>query len=671
MLYCTIVLGLFAADLPGEAAYIEGREAERLGRVGDASAAYARCLNEGGPLEPYAAIRAAAVRAKVGDLDGALAGFQAVAESPDGPWRPLARYERASALKLKDRFEEAAADYDAALDTDLPLWWLNDARWEAAEAFVHADGLASRGYGFFKGIVRDTILRQPRLDAATILMRSPDPADRVEAGMGLLRSGGLREAATVVSSLMKFDTPPASVGPGIEIVAARMQLETGDKRTGRDALMRIAEQHASSVWAPVACRYAAKADAQGGAFESAEALVRRMDETYLDSPETAEAHWQMGISYAAAEKPDDALRHYVIIAARNADHERAPRALLAAGDLCRAAGRVRDAVTFYDRLANSYPEVRQAPQAAYESGRLLTRAGDSKGARERFETAVRIGFGNYYGHRAKELLDGLSTATYRADGRGAFVAPIESQPVAPASVADDGDEALARLKFFAAHGLPEAEWEALYLARRLGKSEADARLYAALGEAGVAYSAMQIADYNGWGEGDDWNYSPDRRRIQYPLAYWETVRELADVTGVDPFLVLAIARQESTYRPALTSSAGASGVMQLMPPTAKWLEKVEPAVQACHIGNLENPQNSLRLGAYYLMRMIDRSDGNLVFAIASYNAGPGNCDKWRVRFPGADMADFVENIPFEETREYVKRVLGNYAAYHSLYTPGR
>ena len=71
----------------------------------------------------------------------------------------------------------------------------------------------------------------------------------------------------------------------------------------------------------------------------------------------------------------------------------------------------------------------------------------------------------------------------------------------------------------------------------------------------------------------------------------------------------------------------------------------------------------------YMLRMADRSDGHLVYALASYNAGPGNCDKWRRRFPNHSTEAFIQAIPFSETKGYVKKVLGNYAAYHSLYPP--
>ena len=107
--------------------------------------------------------------------------------------------------------------------------------------------------------------------------------------------------------------------------------------------------------------------------------------------------------------------------------------------------------------------------------------------------------------------------------------------------------------------------------------------------------------------------------------------------------------------------------MQLMPSTAKGLSKKNPLVQPDDAEHLKVPGSSLRLGAAYLRQMLARSNGNLVFALASYNAGPGNCEKWRKNFSGDDMDAFIEAIPFAETKDYVKRVLGNYAAYHTLY----
>jgi soluble lytic murein transglycosylase len=158
-----------------------------------------------------------------------------------------------------------------------------------------------------------------------------------------------------------------------------------------------------------------------------------------------------------------------------------------------------------------------------------------------------------------------------------------------------------------------------------------------------------------------------RLRALYPLAYWEQAFSVGKETGIDPYLLLAMARQESVFQPRIESHAGARGLMQVMPATAAWLAKVEPAVSMDHAHDWHRPEYSLRMGAYYMVRMIERSAGNLVYAVASYNAGPGNVSKWQRRFSEADLDEFIDSIPFEETRDFVRKVLGNYAAYHSLY----
>ncbi|MCC6156105.1 MAG: lytic transglycosylase domain-containing protein, partial [Candidatus Hydrogenedentes bacterium] len=153
----------------------------------------------------------------------------------------------------------------------------------------------------------------------------------------------------------------------------------------------------------------------------------------------------------------------------------------------------------------------------------------------------------------------------------------------------------------------------------------------------------------------------------YPRAYWPAVQKTANETGADPLLLLAIARQESLFQARIESHAGATGVMQLMPSTAAWIAKTDAAIGAGHVDTLHRPESSLRVGGYYYRYILGKQGGNTVFAVASYNAGPGNVNKWRARYDASDLDNFIEAIPFDETRDFVKKVLGNYAAYHSLY----
>lgn len=254
--------------------------------------------------------------------------------------------------------------------------------------------------------------------------------------------------------------------------------------------------------------------------------------------------------------------------------------------------------------------------------------------------------------------------------KDSFVRAIPQHKSDPGFALDDlvkDDERFARLRFFAFNGYPEAEWESLSLTESIADHANPELIYRGIGEGGTSYSAMEWAFEKDFGVGEDGSISVERWRIRYPRPYWEYVTALAKEFDLDPYLILSIARQESTYRPSLTSHAGAKGLMQLMPSTAKWLADVDENVSQTNAARLDMPKHSLRMGTAYFKRMLDRSDGNIIYALASYNAGPGNCDKWRKRNPQHTMDEFVEDIPFPETQNYVKRILAHYATYKSIY----
>ncbi len=138
---------------------------------------------------------------------------------------------------------------------------------------------------------------------------------------------------------------------------------------------------------------------------------------------------------------------------------------------------------------------------------------------------------------------------------------------------------------------------------------------------------------------------------------------------IERALTLAITRQESEFDPEAESPAGALGMMQLLPGTAK--ETAKKADIPYARSELINPEYNMRLGSLYLARMITAYDGSYVMSIAAYNAGPGNVTKWVKQFggPGKDVEDainWIEKIPFAETRNYVQRVLENLQVYREL-----
>jgi len=149
--------------------------------------------------------------------------------------------------------------------------------------------------------------------------------------------------------------------------------------------------------------------------------------------------------------------------------------------------------------------------------------------------------------------------------------------------------------------------------------------------------------------------------LAYPLAYWEDLRLAAEAQRVDPYLVLAVVREESRYNPRVVSLAGAVGLTQLLPTTASAVvgEEVRPS-------QLMDPQTNITIGTRYLAGLLRQFKGDTVLALAAYNAGPVAARRI-ARLPRADFDAFLESIPISETRAYVQRVLQSYRVYRWLY----
>ncbi|WP_254275341.1 transglycosylase SLT domain-containing protein [Halomonas sp. 3H] len=155
---------------------------------------------------------------------------------------------------------------------------------------------------------------------------------------------------------------------------------------------------------------------------------------------------------------------------------------------------------------------------------------------------------------------------------------------------------------------------------------------------------------------------------RFPEAYREHFLHWGRMTGVDPYLLMGIARRESAYNPEALSPAGARGLMQVMPGTATQLARQLGIRDPGAYGVLD-PELNIRLGSTYIRDMLDRYSGNRLAAAAAYNAGPGRVDRWLADAP-EEFDLFVESIPFRETRNYVQAVLSYRAIFESLANGG-
>lgn len=149
--------------------------------------------------------------------------------------------------------------------------------------------------------------------------------------------------------------------------------------------------------------------------------------------------------------------------------------------------------------------------------------------------------------------------------------------------------------------------------------------------------------------------------LRYPTPWRDQFVAAARDNGIEEAMLFGIARQESRFTPEIVSSAGAVGLMQLMPATAKWVAKQSGRTDY-RPSRINEPDINTQFGAFYFKYWLDRLDGSWALAAAAYNAGPGRAQAWR---PAAtlDGAVWVETIPFNETRDYVKKVLANSVVY--------
>jgi soluble lytic murein transglycosylase len=151
----------------------------------------------------------------------------------------------------------------------------------------------------------------------------------------------------------------------------------------------------------------------------------------------------------------------------------------------------------------------------------------------------------------------------------------------------------------------------------------------------------------------------------YPLGYWEQIERHSVERGLDPYLVAALIRQESTFNPRVRSHAGARGLMQILPSTGRFLARQERL--RYDISDLYDPEINIRYGTRYLKDVLGSFGGRVDYALASYNAGPHRVKRWTGMDLTIPSEVFIEEIPFDETRDYVKLVLRNEMLYRRLY----
>ena len=321
-------------------------------------------------------------------------------------------------------------------------------------------------------------------------------------------------------------------------------------------------------------------------------------------------------------------------------------------------GQWREAAQTFREVALRKEDPQFTPKFLYWSARSLERVQDGK-AKDVYGELCRTFPLTYYCQMA-QLRSMTQSPTLLASGPGA----------------GNGEGRSSLLK--ERHYRKAAELQLLGLQREAGEEFAKLssryaknrdvllELTALLGESGAHHQALRLARLHfrdGIERGID-PVPPALWKVAYPTAYLPTIRGYAN-GRVDPFLVAAIIREESLYDARAVSRVGALGLMQLMLPTAQAVAKRSGGTEPVR-EELFDQDTNIRYGTRYLAQLVEQFSGNLIRAIAAYNAGPVAVQNWVTLHGDKDPDEFVELIPYQETRHYVKRVLRSYREYQRL-----
>ncbi|MEJ2539047.1 MAG: transglycosylase SLT domain-containing protein [Gemmatimonadota bacterium] len=511
----------------------------------------------------------------------------------------------------------------------------------AVEYFLEAFKAAPRSEAGMRSAawVVDRVPLTPELawDAARSLDRAGDGRRALEAYdayVRLVRELGLQpDAGARVERARLAATVPGRVEEAVE--EFRALDEHPDPAVGVRTLQ---------VWRELRLRQ--------GQTANARTLRQWLVERYPDTNAATEVVFLRGDAAQDRGEVETAVRYYRQVMEMAPTRTLAGLSRMRIGQLRLAANDMSEAAATFEAYLERFPEGRRWTEASFWAGYAREQLGQADAARVHYERVLNGDPFSYYGAQSAQAL-----------GR-----PYPP-PVAPEPGALDPDwvaVALARLDLLEEAGLrATAEFHVDRITERAAAEGSAARY--ALAE-GLIDRGLTIEGINqGWSlirEGEGWNER--LLRIVYPFPNREMVEREAAEWGVDPYLVAGLIRQESAWDRDIVSSAGAIGLMQVMPATGAQLARAS-GLDGFSTESLESAEVNLHLGARFLRDMLERFGPDLPLVLSAYNAGPTRANRWK-NFPEhADPLRFTERIPFTETRGYVKNVTRNRELYRALY----
>ena len=404
------------------------------------------------------------------------------------------------------------------------------------------------------------------------------------------------------------------------------------------------------------------------------AAMHQLIDTFGEDVWAAEALSHLASYHLVKDEDDQADALFRELSDRFPTHRLSERALWKIGWRAYRQSSYAETVRYFERAAADFPRADFRPNWLYWAGRAHEQLGEQSLADHRYSLVATDYKNSYYGRLALRRLSGrplLVPAVDTASGATATNGTNGDTRALPGNAvivralldAELYDDALRELRFAQRvwGTTPAVEATVAWVLRQQSRMASGSRRFALLrGSVNTmrrAYPQFMAAG------GED--LPRELQTVIFPLAYWDLIKKHADERGLDPYLVAALVAQESTFVADIKSSANAVGLMQLIPSTARGVARQLKTPYSPRL--LTNPEANVRMGTTYLADKI-KEFGDLHLVLASYNAGERVVYRWAAERQGVEQDEFIDDIPYPETQNYVKRILGTADDYRRLYS---
>jgi soluble lytic murein transglycosylase len=365
------------------------------------------------------------------------------------------------------------------------------------------------------------------------------------------------------------------------------------------------------------------------------------------------------------DKADATFREYL---QKFPDGRYSARARWKIGWTAYRTGKWADCADMFERSAMALPKSDYRPTWIYWAARSREQLGDTAAADRLYGIVVADYLNSYYGRLASKRLEARKVEPMTAAAAVA-VAPGGETPLPAFSHTTAEVPTADLIRALVGAGMyDDAVNEVQWAQKNGGDSQAlQATLgyvYAQRGDLRKGINAIKraVPQYLS-SAGDD--LPPDVLQVLFPVAYWDVIKKNATASELDPYLVAALIAQESTFDATIKSHANAIGLMQIVPSTGRHYAR-RLRIPRYSVGKLSDPAVNARIGTVYFSDLVNRM-GGVPYALASYNAGPGPVARWVAERPGIATDEFIDDIPYPETQNYVKKILGTAEDYRRLY----